>query len=80
MTKQIINSKSAQVQNAWKEKLLNILGETIKYLEEEELIVGKTYLCETNDGLELSLTYVGAGEFAGYLHLGSEIRYAIKEI
>ena len=50
------------------------------YLEEGELIVGKTYLCETYDGLELALKYNGAGEFQDYLHLDGDIRYAIKEL
>lgn len=52
----------------------------MKYLEVEELIVGRTYLCEMYGGLELALKYKGGGEFVDYLYLDIDICYAIREI
>ena len=44
-----------------------------------ELIVGRMYLCETYEGLDLALKYKGGGEFADYLYLDIDIRY-VKEM
>ncbi len=50
----------------------------MKYIEEEDLIVGRTYSCEMYDGIERDLRYIGDGEFA--ISLEGYVRYAIKDL
>ena len=55
-------------------------GHNMKYLEEAQIEIEKTYVCETYDGELVALKYYGDGMFDCNQSLEGDIRYALQEI
>lgn len=53
------------------------------YLEKDELVIGKIYNCETYDGLDVILKYIGDNVFRDkdsiYYYLEGDVRYVYNE-
>lgn len=51
----------------------------VAYLEQEELVVGVKYYCETYDGESRILEYVGDGMFGPDISVVWDVRYVFRE-